>query len=257
MHYRYAVGLYSVHNELNKDMWGTLRALKKMGFEGVEFYGEFAWTAQEVKAALDDTGLVCCGWHTGWNYLSHTNLLSVISYNKVLGNTNLIVPGLPDDMTNSKAAWLKTADKFNKIAEVLDGYGMCLGYHNHSNDFKFMEGDLPFHHFFDNTINKVIMQLDNGNAWSADPDTDIYDPLTRYPNRAKTLHLKPYSKSKGFATMIGEDDIDWPKFFELCREHQRVDWYIVEYECETLYNQLEGVKLCLQALKKMEGEGEI
>ena len=119
-----------------------------------------------------------------------------------------------------------------------------------------MEGDIPFHYLYDNTAN-VGMQLDNGNALSAGPETDIYDPLTRYPGRAKTLHLKPYSQKDGYATMIGEDDIDWPKFFALSYAHQPVEWFIVEYECETRYGQMEGVEACIKALKKMETEGLI
>ena len=248
---RYAVELFSVRDELRKDLWGTLRKIKSMGYEGVEFFWQFTRTAQELKAALDDTGLVCCGWHTPWDYLTDSSLMAVISYNKIIGNTDIVVPALPEECTNSKAAWIETATKFNAIAEMLAGYGMHLGYHNHNAEFKNLEGDIPFHYFYDNTRN-VGMQLDNGNAWSAGPETDIYDPLVRYPYRAKTLHLKPYSLKTGYATMIGEDDIDWGRFFTLSDKHQNVEWYIIEYECESLYSQIDGIDACLKALKKME-----
>lgn len=253
---KYAVELYSVRDELRKDLWGTLRKVKKMGYDGVEFFWEFSHTAQELKAALDDTGLICCGWHTPWHYVSPSNLMGVITYNKVLGNTEIVIPALSREMTDSKDAWLKTAEAFNGVADKLADYGMHIGYHNHDAEFKDLEGDLPFHYLFDNT-ERVAMQLDNGNAWAAGPDTDVYDPITRYPGRARTLHLKPFSLTTGHATMIGEDDIDWPKFFNLCYQHQQVDWYIVEYECEKIYTQLEGVERCIKALKQMEKEGKI
>jgi hypothetical protein len=57
--------------------------------------------------------------------------------------------------------------------------------------------------------------------------------------------------------MIGEDDIDWTKFFDLCETHQNVEWYIVEYECEEIYTQMEGIEACIKALKKLEAEGKI
>ena len=57
--------------------------------------------------------------------------------------------------------------------------------------------------------------------------------------------------------MIGEDDINWGKFFELCQEHQNIEWHIVEYECEEMYAQLEGIEKCIQALRKLEKEGKI
>ncbi len=251
-----AVELYSVRDELAKDLWGTLRKVRKMGYEGVEFFGEFRHTAHELVAALDDTELVCVGWHTPWHYVQPSNLMATVTYNKVLGNTDIVIPGLPGEMTCGKDAWLKTAEQFETLAEKLAEYGMHLGYHNHWDEFKEMEGDIPFHYMFDNTT-RVGMQLDNGNAWMAGPETDVYDPITRYPFRSRTLHHKPFSLKTGHATMFGEDDIDWPRFFDLAAAHQNVDWHIVEYECETMYGQLEGIELCIKALKRMEREGKI
>ena len=256
MGYNYALELYSVRKDLQADLWGTLRKVKKMGYEGVEFFGEYTHTAQELKAAMDDTGLSCVGWHTPWLYVTPSHLLGTITYNKILGNTDIVIPGLPKDMCDSKAAWLKSAETFNGIACKLADYGMHIGYHNHGSEFTNMEGGLPWHYFYDNTVN-VGMQFDNGNAWTAGPDTDIYEPITRYPKRAKTLHQKPFSLKTGHATMIGEDDIDWVKFFALCKAHQNVQWHIIEYECEDLYTPLDGVEKCLVALKQMEDEGKI
>jgi len=176
--------------------------------------------------------------------------MGTITYNKIIGNAELTVPGLPGEMTGSKAAWLETAKLFNDVAAKLAPYGMRLSYHNHGEEFKTMEGDLPIRHLMDNTCPCIGLQLDNGNAFSAGADTDVYDPITRYPGRVRTIHHKPYSVEKGFATMIGEDDIDWARFFALCDKHQNVDWHIVEYEDEK-YSQLEGIEICLKALRKL------
>ena len=257
MSIKFAVGLYSVRDELTKDLWGTLRKVKSLGYDGVEFYGDFAHTAQEIKAVLDDTGLVCVGWHTPWHNVASDRIMGTITYNKIIGNKEIVIPGLPDEMTNNKAALLNTAKAFNEVAEKLADYGMCLAYHNHGVEFTNIEGDLMIHYLFDNTC-KVGLQLDNGNALTAGPDTDIYDPLTRYPNRVRTIHHKPYSHKNGYATMFGEADdvIDWGRMFKLCREHHNVDWHIVEYECD-LYGQIEGIEKSILALKKMEQEGVI
>jgi sugar phosphate isomerase/epimerase len=228
-----------------------------MGYDGVEFFWEFRHTAQELKAALDDTGLVCCGWHTPWHYVLPGNLMGTITYNKVIGNNEIVVPGLPQEMTDSKEAWLKTAQMFNELAAKMAPYGMNIAYHNHGSEFKDMGGDIPYHYFYDNTVTEVGLQLDNGNAWTAGPDTDIYDPIVRYPGRARTLHHKPFSLKTGHATMIGEDDVDWARFFKLCEEHQNVAWHIVEYECEEMYSQMEGIERCIKALRKLESEGKI
>ncbi|WP_162160629.1 hypothetical protein [Paenibacillus gorillae] len=36
-----ALGLYSVYKELQRDLESTLRRVKVIGYEGVEFYGPF------------------------------------------------------------------------------------------------------------------------------------------------------------------------------------------------------------------------
>ena len=55
--------LYSVRNELTQDLLGTVRAVAKMGYEGVEFFSPyFEWTpayAKEVRKLLDDLGIRC------------------------------------------------------------------------------------------------------------------------------------------------------------------------------------------------------
>src|SRR5579862_2293979 len=59
--------LYSVRDELSKDLMGTVRAVAKMGYEVVEFYSPYyAWTeayARQVRALLDDLGIRCNSTH--------------------------------------------------------------------------------------------------------------------------------------------------------------------------------------------------
>ena len=253
---KFAVGLYSVRDELAKDMWGTLRKLKVMGYDGVEFFGNFPCTAQELRAALDECGLECVGWHTALDQLSDDKLMATISYNKVLGNSDIVIPWMPEEMRKDKAAYQATAKKFDAMAEKLAEHGMYLGYHNHTEEFEKSGGEVPFCWLYDNS-KRLQLQLDNGNALGAGPDTDIYGPISQYPNRIRTIHHKHYSHKDGIATMIGKDDVDWARTFKLCDEYQDIKWHIVEYECESMYSQLEGVKLCITALRSLEEEGKI
>src|SRR4051812_50020597 len=61
--------LYSVRNELMKDLPGTVTAVAKMGYKIVEFYSPyFDWTpdkAKEVRKLLDDLGIECRSTHNG------------------------------------------------------------------------------------------------------------------------------------------------------------------------------------------------
>ena len=48
-----ALQLYSVRDDFQKDMPGTLRAVKEMGYQGVEFAGLFGHSASEIRAMLE------------------------------------------------------------------------------------------------------------------------------------------------------------------------------------------------------------
>ena len=54
--------------------------------------------------------------------------------------------------------------------------------------------------------------------------------LKKYPGRAATVHMKPYS-SKSRDTFFDDPncDINWDEYFEICRKEAGVRWYIIEY----------------------------
>ncbi len=239
--------LYSVREDCGKDLPKVLAAVKKMGYMGVEFAGYYGRTAEQIKKLLDDNELVCCGTHTGLNTLLGDELEKTIEYNKTIGNKYLIVPGLPGKYTGSHQAWLDTAKLFNELAEKVRPHGMQVGYHNHSAEFKAIDGEMPWDTFMKNTSDDVIMQLDTGNCrhGGADPLPFIY----RYPGRAVTVHLKEYSKTDPNA-VVGEGDMPWKAFFALCRAVGGTQWYIVEHERYGMA-PLECVKACIDNLRKM------
>jgi sugar phosphate isomerase/epimerase len=60
-----ALQLYSVREECARDLLGTLEAVAKMGYEGVEFAEYHNRSAEELCKMLDDLGLQVAGTHTG------------------------------------------------------------------------------------------------------------------------------------------------------------------------------------------------
>lgn len=239
--------LYSIREECARDLPGTLAAVAKMGYEGVEFAGYHDRSATELRTLLDDLGLVCCGTHIGLDTLLGDELPRTVEFNQTLGNKYLVVPNLPEERTNSRAAWLETVRIFNDIAAKLKPLGMLTGYHNHHIEFTPMEGELPWDTFCGNTTDDVIMQLDLGNCLHGGADPVPF--LERYPGRAITLHLKEYAGGWDTA-LIGQGDIRWADVFRLCEAAGKTDWYIVEQESYA-HPPLECVDLCLKALREM------
>ena len=243
-----ALQLYSVREDCARDLPGTLEAIADMGYEGVEFAGYYGRSAEELRRMLDDVGLKVAGTHISIHTLLGDELERTVEFNRTLGNKFLIVPGLPEEMRNSKAAWLRTARLMNEIAERLEG--MRVGYHNHMIEFQPLNGELPWDIFFKATAPEVVMQLDTGNAMrgGVSPD-EILEILKRYPGRALTVHLKEYSSTNDKA-LIGEGEMKWKEFFSLCETIGGTEWYIVEQESYA-YPPLECVRRCLNNLKEL------
>lgn len=242
-----ALQLYSIRADCARDLPGTLEAVAKMGYEGVEFAGYYGYDAPALRKMLDDLGLKCAGTHVQLSTLLGDELERSIEFHKILGNTFLIVPGLPEERRNSRAAWLETAAIMNDISDRVRAQGMWTGYHNHHIEFQPMDGELPWDTFFSNTKQDVIMQFDVGNALHGGGEAPPF--LQRYPGRAITVHVKEYSATNDKA-VLGEGDVDWPTIFNLCETIGNTQWYIVEQESYA-YPPLECVDVCLKNLKAM------
>ena len=250
-----ALELYSVRRELEKDPRGTLKAVAEIGYEGVEFAGFPNHGAEELASMLREFGLVCCGWHTPFPLVQDDKLEQTVAFNKTLDNRHVILPGIPEELRRSRADWLQMAEFFNRLAGKLAADDMRTGYHNHHVEFTPMDGELPWDTLFGNTDDAVIMQLDTGNALCG--GGDVASILERYPGRATTVHLKPYSTKEskdapggGFRPLIGEDDVPWQDVFRLCETVGGTQWYIVEYESDA-FPPLEAVARCLDCLRAM------
>jgi sugar phosphate isomerase/epimerase len=245
------VQLYSVRDDCARDLPGTLQAVAKMGYQGVEFAGYYNRSAKELRKMLDDLGLKCCGTHIGLDTLLGDALEQTVAFNLELGNPYLIVPWLAEEHRKSRAAWLETAALFDKIAQKLAPHGLRTGYHNHTEEFQPVPGevgfDTGFDLFFGYTRKEVILQYDIGNALhgGADPLACI----KRYPGRGATIHLKEYSASDPQA-ILGEGDVPWQPIFDYCEQDGGVEWYIVEQESYRL-PPVACVAACFDALRKM------
>ena len=242
-----ALQLYSVRHDCAKDLPGTVAQVAEMGYEAVEFAGYYGRKAEDLRKMLDANGLKCAGAHIGIDSLLGDNLQKSIDFHKTVGNEHLICPGLPGKYRDSAKAWGETAKLFNDIAAKLKPHGLRTGYHNHSIEFKPMDGQIPWDVFFGNTSKDVVMQLDTGNAMHGGAES--VPILKKYPGRAYTLHCKPWSK-KNPKAVIGEDDLPWGEIFAVCEAQGATEWYIVEYEVPGR-PALVSVRMCIDNLRKM------
>ncbi|MCS7146043.1 MAG: sugar phosphate isomerase/epimerase [Nitrososphaerota archaeon] len=245
-----ALQLYSVRDDCSKDFFKTLEAVARMGYEGVEFAGYYGKSAGEIRDKLRELGLKIAGAHESIQRMSGEQLESTLKFNTELGNKTVVVPWLPLEMRSDRQGWINCAKMISDVAEKASRLGFRVGYHNHREEFTPINGEYPWHIFFNNTSSSVFMQLDTGNALSAGiPASMLVDVIKKYANRSLTIHLKDYSTKRGFV-LLGEGDVPFRDVLTACSDFGGTEWLIVELETYP-YSPLESVKRCLENLRKI------
>ena len=239
------VQLYSVRDAAAKDLAKILQAIKAMGYDGVEFAGYYGHDAKTIRKMLDDTGLKCCGTHTGLQEVLGENFDKTVEIHKTLGTRFIVVPGGIDHYLASIPGNEVTAFLFNEIADKLNKLDMELGYHAHGGDFRKLDGETAWDRFFAKTRQNVFMQMDIGNCLASGGDP--YEPIAKFPNRSKTIHIKEWSDN---GAPVGEGKVDWKRIFELCETVGGTEWYVVEHEVGSA-EDLGGIEACIKNLRNM------
>ncbi len=244
--------LYSVRDELKKDLIGTVRAVAKIGYEGVEFFSPyFDWTAErakEVRKVLDDTGMRCFSTHNGAKSFTAENLPHAIELNQIIGSKFIVMAS--SGKVNGIAGWKGVAETLNRAAEKLKPIGLRAGYHNHLPEFQPVEGQLPMEVLAANTGKDVMLQLDVGPCIESGNDPVAW--IDKHPGRIRSLHVKDWAPApeKGYKVLLGEGAAPWKKIFQAAEKTGGAEYYLIEQE-GSAYPPLETAERCLAAFKKL------
>lgn len=245
--------LYSVREEFKKDPLATIRAVAKMGYPGVEFFGSYVeWTddqAKEIKNLLDELKVEAFSTHTGSAiFADPAKFERAIALNKTLGS-NLIVMSSAGKV-EGLAGWKTVADNLNKAAEKLKAEGMKVGFHNHKTEFDAIDGIKPIEVLADNTDKSVVLQLDIGTCVHSGSDPVAW--INKNPGRITSMHLKDWSSDPaiGYKAVFGEGSAPWKEIFAAA-EKNGIEHYLIEQE-GSQYSELETAERCLANYKKLQ-----
>src|SRR5713226_3067325 len=115
--------LYSVRNGLQRDPLATVRAVAKMGYQGVEFYAPyFEWSEEQTKQMrklLDELGTRCFSTHNDSSFLNAENIERARDKNLILGSKYVVMASADPEPT-SLNGWKAVADSLNFAAEQLE-----------------------------------------------------------------------------------------------------------------------------------------
>jgi sugar phosphate isomerase/epimerase len=246
------IELYTVRDELTKDLMGTVRAVAKMGYKIVEFYSPYySWTpemAKDVRKLMDDLAIRCNSTHNGAESFTPGGIQKAIDLNQIIGSRYLIMAS-PAGNPTTVDGWKNVANVLNTAVEKLRPLGMSSGYHNHQNEWKPVEGQRPMDVLAKNTVKDVVLQFDVGTCVEVGENPIAW--INANPGRIKSVHCKDWAPTTGYATIFGEGVAPWAKIFEAAEATGGVEYYLVEQEQGPANEQLQRAEKCMANWKKL------
>lgn len=267
-----ALQLYSVRDELGKDFTGTLRKVKALGYDGVEFAGLYEHKPAEVRKILEESGLIPVSAHVPFIELAAEPVKLIGEYAEI-GCKYIAIPYLMPE-------YRPGAEKFNEVIEgakiigkAAKNFGMTLLYHNHDFEFTRIDGEYALDILY-KSVSADLLQTELDTCWVNVAGEDPSAYLRKYAGRSPVVHLKdfvmPGKKPEKMYELIGlKDEVEkkdtevfefrplglgaqnFPKILKACADAGS-SWVIVEQDAPSLgKSPLECAEVSINYLKSL------
>ena len=243
--------LYSVRDDLKKDLSGTVRSVAGMGYQCVEFYAPYyQWTldyAKQVREELDSLGVRCYSTHNDSEALKPEGIHKAVELNQAM-DAKYIVLAHPGEDIKDEDGWKRIAELLNQANQLLGSHGMHAGYHNHDAEWQPIGRKKPMEILAAGTEKSVMLQLDVGTCLKAGGDPVAW--VEANPGRIRSMHCKDWSPEKGYKVLFGEGAAPWKKLFAAAESQGGIEFYLIEQEGSD-YSAMDTAARCLAEYRKM------
>lgn len=251
--------LYSLRDELPKDVKGTIAKVAKAGFKEVETYGfsikDQFWglTPAEFKKLLDDNGLTAPSGHYGLgSYLTDGNteeLKAAIAAAKVLGSEYVTIPWLDESIRKSADDYKKIAVKINEAGKLAKEAGIRLAYHNHNFEFE-KQGDTTGYEILLKGTDKNLVDFELDLYWVVRSGNDPIKLFKENPGRFTMWHVKDMDKANpALNAEVGTGAINFKPIFADAKL-SGMKHFFVEHETNYKPNPIGSVTASCAYIKK-------
>ena len=250
--------LYSIRDAMEKDVPGSLKKVRDMGYEDVEFAGYFGYSAEELRNMMDELGLKCVSVHQ-----SYQDLLDkpeeTIAYLKTLGVKYFVVPYMGKENHKGGEFFEKTVENFKNISALLKASGMKLLYHNHEFEFEKYEDKFLLDWLFE-TVGPENLETEIDTCWVKYAGYSPEKYILQHKGCAEILHLKDFVGNTGLEKTRDENNFSMKPIGEGCQDWESIlsaaeeagtEYFIVEQDDYFDTNSLDAVKRSRDYLKSI------
>jgi len=257
------IQLYTLRDEMKKDVHGTLKRVAHLGYKYVEGYyvdkGHFfGYKPKEFRTMLSDLGLKMNSNHV-LSGRSQPEIKSSMANNweRIVadfveaGVKYVVCPWIPEVERNTITDYKKLAEYLNQKGQYSKHYGVQLCYHAHDFEFKTIKDQVPYDLLLNET-DRNFVQFEMDMYWVKKAGKDPLDYFEKYPGRFPLWHVKDMDKTeKQSFTEVGHGIIDFKKIFAAAEQSGMKYFYVEQDECLT-HHPIKSIELSYHYLKKME-----
>lgn len=225
------IQLYSVMGAMQENPKASLERLNEMGynsFELVQWGGDpkvFGLPADDFKAICDGLNSSIVSTHSSIQEdpAKEQEIMdrwrSLFEIQKACGGKYFVIPSYKVDYTVADVQ--KMCDYFNKVGKIASEYGLKLGYHNHSGEYKKLKDSdaVMWEYLVEHTDPEyVCFELDV--YWCTKGGKSPVEYLKKYSDRIQLLHVKD-------EFVIGESGaIDFKAIFKQFYKNGMKDYFV-------------------------------
>jgi sugar phosphate isomerase/epimerase len=227
--------LYTLRGECERDLLGTLRAVREIGYDGVELWQLHGHDAHAVRALLDELELAVCGRHVLLEAIE-SDLDQLADELRAVGSDRLVLGWIAPPATAAEADAVVA-----RIAAVVPrarDAGLRLGFHNHDAELRPLDdGRTVLDRLAD--VDELFFEIDLGWAWFA--GVEPAGLVERLAPRVPLVHVKDLApEAEQRFVPVGDGDVGFQELLPAI-EGLGVEWLLVEQD-ETEGPPLDAVR---------------
>ena len=265
-----AVQVYSVRDDASADLYGTLKKIKEMGYDGVEFAGLYGNKPADIKAWCEELGLVPISAHVPYVDML-VNPIGVLAAYAEIGCKYVVVPYLMPEHRPDNENFPYVVEFIGILGKAAKTFGMQMLYHNHDFEFLKINDKYALDILYD-TVPADLLQTELDTCWVNVGGEEPSAYIKKYSGRTPVVHLKDFvgEKSDDMYELIGIDKKApvRPSGFEFrpvgsgvqnfpailaAAQESGAGWVIVEQDQATIgLSPLESIKKSIDYLKSFE-----
>lgn len=241
---RVALQLYTIREECDRDLEGTIRRVGGLGYDGVELFELHGHTPGQVRGWLDHAGLAATGRHARLEVFEDD--LDGLAAELALLGTDRAVQSWADPETIRQPESL--LERIEAAGRAAHDSGLRFGFHNHWTEVEPLDGGGTFLDRLRELPGELVwLELDLGWIWQG--GGNLLAELEASAGRCPVVHVKDYVSREGRDDVpVGDGTVGYDRVIPAAIA-AGVEWLVVE-EDEVGPRPFEAIDRSLHAVRR-------